>query len=69
MIDRKDCPMRSENGNCLPVGGFCTAVPEEYCTVCHNAYSTGFADAATFKRIKRRETIPDRNPHGAGKAY
>ena len=26
MIDRTDCPMRAENGNCLPVGGFCTAV-------------------------------------------
>lgn len=68
LIDRKDCPMRSENGNCIPVGGFCTAVSEEYCAVCHNAYSTGFADAATFKRSKRCESIPDRNPHGAGKS-
>ena len=61
MIDRTDCPMRAENGNCLPVGGFCTAVPEEYCTVCHNAYSTGFADAATFKRLKRVISNKEKN--------
>ena len=29
--DRKNCPYRHENGNCLPVGGFCTAVSDEYC--------------------------------------
>lgn len=30
--DRKDCPYRQEeNGNCLPVGGFCTSVADKYC--------------------------------------
>ena len=29
--DRKNCPYRHESGNCLPVGGFCTAVSDEYC--------------------------------------
>lgn len=38
---RKDCPMRHENGNCLPVGGFCTAVNNLICEALHNAYYTG----------------------------
>ena len=25
------CPYRHENGNCLPVGGFCTSVLDKYC--------------------------------------
>lgn len=28
---RENCPYRHENGNCLPVGGFCLAVADEYC--------------------------------------
>ena len=31
MNDRKNCPYRHENGNCLPIGGFCAAVSDEYC--------------------------------------
>ena len=31
MSDRTNCPYRHENGNCLPVGGFCTAVSDEHC--------------------------------------
>ena len=49
------CPMRTDLGNCLPVGGFCTSVPEEFCEAVHNAYNRGFADAATFRRIKERK--------------
>ena len=30
--ERKDCPCRHENGNCLAIGSFCLAVPD---TVCH----------------------------------
>ena len=45
MIDRKDCPMRSENGNCLPVGGFCTAVSDVFCKAVYHAYDHGFSDA------------------------
>jgi hypothetical protein len=29
ILDRANCPMRHENGNCLPAGGFCTAVNDE----------------------------------------
>lgn len=27
----KDCEYRHDNGNCLRVGGFCTAVDDKYC--------------------------------------
>ena len=30
-VDRTNCAYRHENGNCLPVGGFCTSVPKQYC--------------------------------------
>lgn len=38
---RKDCPMRHENGNCIPAGGFCTAVNDPICEALHNAYECG----------------------------
>ena len=38
---RIDCPMRHENGNCLPAGGFCTAVNDSICEALHNAYRHG----------------------------
>ena len=41
---RTDCKMRHENGNCLPCGGFCTAVNNEICCALHNAYNHGFVD-------------------------
>ena len=28
---RKDCPYRHENGNCLPIGGFCLSVSDKDC--------------------------------------
>lgn len=42
---RKNCPMRHENGNCLPCGGFCTAVNDEICHALHNAYTKGHNSA------------------------
>ena len=33
--------MRHENGNCLPVGGFCTAINDEICEALHNAFKHG----------------------------
>ena len=44
MADRKNCPMRHENGNCLPCGGFCTAVNDSICEALHNAYRQGADD-------------------------
>ena len=40
--DRKDCVMRHENGNCLPVGGFCTAVNDAVCDAVQQAYDKGY---------------------------
>lgn len=41
---RVNCKMRHENGNCLPCGGFCTAVSNGVCCALHNAYNHGFFD-------------------------
>ena len=38
----KNCPMRHENGNCLPAGGFCTA-NKNICEALLNAYGMGKA--------------------------
>ena len=35
---------KAENGNCLPVGGFCTAVADVYCEIAQNAYRHGYFD-------------------------
>lgn len=40
--DREGCIMRHENGNCLPVGGFCTAVNDTICAAIHQAYEKGY---------------------------
>ena len=42
--NRKDCPMRHENGNCTVAGGFCTAVNDPICEALHNAYECGKND-------------------------
>ena len=42
---RNKCPMRhSENGNCLPMGGFCSSVNDCICEALHNAYNHGQYD-------------------------
>ena len=38
---RRFCPMRHENGNCMPAGGFCTAVNDPICEALHNAFNHG----------------------------
>ena len=40
-LDRKNCPMRHENGNCTVAGGFCTTVNDPICEALHNAYECG----------------------------
>lgn len=54
---RKDCPMRHKNGNCMPAGGFCTAVNDPICEALHNAYDTGrrAADVVEVKHGKWEE--------------
>lgn len=36
----ENCPMRHENGNCIPAGGFCTA-NKNICEALLNAYGMG----------------------------
>ena len=40
--ERIGCPMRHRNGNCLPIGGFCTSVNDEICTALHKAFDRGY---------------------------
>ena len=42
LYSREDCQMRHENGNCLPIGGFCTAVNDEICDALHEAFDSGY---------------------------
>lgn len=44
MTERDDCPLRHANGNCLPVGGFCTSVNDEICKGLKQAYECGKQD-------------------------
>ena len=52
-MDRKEGPMRTMLGNCLPVGGFCTAVSDIFCEAVHRAYDKGFWDGATIAKSKK----------------
>lgn len=54
---RKDCPMRHENGNCTPCGGFCTAVNDHICEGLHNAYDAGW-NAAFLRAHQEAENEP-----------
>ena len=41
LIERGECPMRHENGNCTVAGGFCMAVNDPICEALHNAFYCG----------------------------
>ena len=54
--ERPNCPMRhKDNGNCLPHGGFCTAVSDTICHALHNAYSHGVYDAKHHMEPQKEE--------------
>jgi hypothetical protein len=46
----KDCPMRHANGNCLPVGGFCTSVKAAICDAARKGYESGY-HAARMREV------------------
>jgi len=56
----KNCPMRHENGNCIPAGGFCTA-NKNICEALLNAYRMGKAQlpqqGTTKDAISRQQAI------------
>lgn len=58
---RKDCPMRHENGNCLPAGGFCTAGSNPICEALHNAYNNGWRAAALRAQKEAEKNEPQTN--------
>lgn len=60
--NRKDCPMRHENGNCAVIGGFCTAVNDPICVGLHNAYDCGYCDGE-IRAKQEREQEQDRNDY------
>ena len=56
--ERVNCPMRhKENGNCLPMGGFCTANGDEMCKALHSAYRLGRID---YQRELNRHILANR---------
>ena len=58
---RKDCPMRHKNGNCMPAGGFCTAVNDPICEALHNAYDTGRRAADVVEVVRCKDCKHSRN--------
>lgn len=60
--NRKNCPMRHDNGNCLPCGGFCTAVNDAICEALHNAYRYGYLDS-------EKDALWDMPPMGGFHGY
>ena len=62
---RINCPMRhSDNGNCLPAGGFCTAVNDPICEALHNAFNSGEnskIEWATLALAKQNEAYARKN--------
>ena len=63
--NRKDCPMRHKNGNCLPAGGFCTAVNDSICEALHNAYECGKSDLIDeYKKFMADKQISEPVKHG-----
>ena len=48
---RENCEYRHENGNCLKVGGFCTAVNDKHCEKCAmNGSDSKYCDNCKYKR-------------------
>jgi len=56
----ENCPMRHENGNCIPAGGFCTA-NKNICEALRNAYRMGkaqlFQQGTTSDLISRQQAL------------
>lgn len=50
---RPDCRMRSANGNCCPMGGFCTSNSMELCEAMQRAYWTGHNDSTIEIMLNR----------------
>lgn len=62
-MDRKTCTMRHENGNCLPVGGFCLAVNNEICEALQHAYECGVCAQSQWINVDDRLPEERINPN------
>lgn len=50
----QNCPMRHENGNCMPLGGFCQGIHSpEICKAMHDAYNIGAKKAIQQQRTQK----------------
>lgn len=62
--NRKDCEYRHDNGNCLKVGGFCTAVDNKHCeklkqgAVSDDVCEWKIKDACYTSSIKHYDALP-----------
>lgn len=60
---RINCPMRHfDTGNCLPAGGFCTAVNDTICEALHNAYGFNKPDEYEAEVDVIRKALADWRP-------
>lgn len=60
---RDMCPMRHQNnGNCLPAGGFCTAVSDSICEALHSAYDLGGFDFLRHAKFDAEVTSAETAP-------
>jgi hypothetical protein len=51
--ERKTCPMRHNNGNCLPLGGFCMdSINDDLCHAMRNAYEHGRLDERLLNKVR-----------------
>lgn len=61
MNDRVNCPMRHQNGNCLPVGRFCTAINDDMCArvrkACNDSKNAFLEQVKKLKPVKPKLDI------------
>lgn len=61
MLNRQSCPLRHANGNCLPIGGFCTSINDQICGGLRQAYDLGRGN-----KLGRWVSVKDRLPEKSG---
>ena len=54
-LNTEECPMRHENGNCLPMGGCCPALRNEICDALNQAFEMGYRTGYLERRTEEEE--------------
>lgn len=52
LIDRTDCPIRSDDGECVFTGDLCPVVNDIICNALRSAYNTGARNSASEDGLK-----------------